>query len=163
MILSCRLLTPLDANEIGDLSELLLDPAFQEVALVDDEVAKIKQNLLSFLRDSNWLILSSGHDIIGYLRFAYFSSISASVHGYVKPKYWGLGISDEFNKKVDEWFKLNTTVFKLIVFTPRCCEQVIKAVVRMGYEIEGVMMLAVVWRQKVENLVILSKFIHREI
>lgn len=142
------------------IASVLSDPQFYEVALPDEEIAAIEDGRVDeIISTSHWLTLSDDKKLYGLTRVDYMTSVTSSVHGYLKPKYWGTSISAQFAPLVETWFRENTNIHKLVALSPKCCTHVLQSVARMGYEIEGLLVGAIYWRGKIEDLVILSKFI----
>ena len=149
--------------EVDNLISYLQLPEMHTVALPDNEIALILELKTDQLINSDkWLVLRLDEMIVGFVRWNYFTSITAIVHGYLQQAYWGTSISDEFDSLTCKWFAENTHVHKLSVLSPAPCKHVHLACARWGYEIEGVSIGAIVWRNRVEHLVIMSKFIRKD-
>lgn len=112
--------------------------------------------------DKNSLYLGTYTDegkLVCITKYEPATDIAAIVHHYVFSRYWGTGTSDEMECTVCRWFLDNTNFKKTLVFTPSECENVLKAAVRAGYQIEGASPGATLWRGKICALVMLGKFL----
>ena len=100
--------------------------------------------------------------VIGIVRYQPLSIVAVDIHPAVLPEYWGTNMTEKFMPKVEEYFKCNTKYHKLQIQCPQCCKHTIRAAARIGFEIEGVLIGATYWNEKIENLVMMGKFIGRK-
>lgn len=100
-------------------------------------------------------------EVIGIIRYQPISIVAIDCHIHILSKYWGTRVSDEVIPVFEAYIRDNTKYHKLQVQCPKCCVHTIKAAARHGFEIEGVLMGAAYWDGKVEDLVIMGKFIRR--
>ena len=149
--------------DIDLLNSIFLDDArMREASLTDDELNYLQAggNVIN-PNVSIYLIVYNNDNIAGLIKYEPLTSIMVSYHVYLKSAFWGTGISHELKQVLDHYFLNNTSFHKILVQTPRVCENVIKAAIREGFEIEGVLVGGIFWRGKVENLVLMSRFIRR--
>lgn len=111
--------------------------------------------------DNRWRFLAASVDgkDIGIIRFGHFTNISTDIHPHFLPTYWGKHISDTFYPLFCQWIAENTNYWKFIVLAPLSEKAVIAAADRNGFNIEGLLRGAVLWNSKVQDVVVMSKFI----
>lgn len=89
------------------------------------------------------------------------SNCAVCIHVYLQSQYWGEGISSKLEHEIEKWLIDNTSYGKVVLMTPQCCREVLKVAVREGYALEGILTAAILWRDNVENLILMSKFLKR--
>jgi RimJ/RimL family protein N-acetyltransferase len=110
----------------------------------------------------HYLLISLDEKPVGVIRSCYLTSTTIDSHGHILPEYWGTGLSDAAFKLGFDWYLANTDVHKIVVQTPRCCTHIIRAMHRIGWEVEGVLTKAIRWRGKLEDLVLMSLTIRND-
>ena len=105
------------------------------------------------------LVCKKGKDPIAIIRLYALANITVDMHVHLIPKYWGTGVSAEVQTEVEKYLKKNTNYCKVVIQTPQCCREVLKAVTREGYQLEGILTAAIHWRGEIENIILMSKFI----
>jgi RimJ/RimL family protein N-acetyltransferase len=147
-------------TDLNLVKEVMTNKALFEASMPDEDIAALKEGQWN-PSPYGWtyLKLEKDNKIIGILRYMHLSNITVDLHWHLLPEYWGSGLSDKFQEELEKWFRKNTKVFKITVQTPSACKHTIKAAARVGYEIEGMLIGAIVWRDKVEHLVLMSKFL----
>lgn len=141
---------------------MLEDPKLFYACSSDDELVDYGLSQWNPNSNQNYLVLRQEGEIIGYGHWNYITNITADGHARLCSKYWGSGLSQEAYKAAEDWFKEHTQVYKFVLKIPQSQEHALKAAAAAGYEVEGVLMGAIVWRNKVENLILMSKFIRRD-
>lgn len=136
---------------------LLYDYKLAHSSLTDEEL--IAYDLGRWKPDplSGWLCIEDDRDILGYIKFEQLTNILFSCHIYTQSKYWGTDVADKMTEAGEEWFRTNTSCCQILIQCPRSCAHPIKCSVRQGYELTAVLPNAIVWRQKLEHLVLLMK------
>lgn len=147
-----------DAELLNNI--LIEDTRLREASLTDDEISYLQAggNVINF-NVSVYLLLYNNDNICGFIKYEPLTSIMVSYHVYLKSTFWGTGISHDVKHAVDTYFLSTTSFHKILIQTPRPCENVIKAAFREGFQIEGVLVGGIFWRGKVESLVLMSRFI----
>lgn len=145
------------------VTKILSDNTLFHASMDDEDIRQFEQGVWqpSFQGWRYLHIMVDGKDA-AIVRWHYFTPITIGVHWHLLPKFWGTGISDEINKEVDAWFEENTQALKLTTQVPYCLENIWRAVVRGGFRPDGIMAKATIWRDQIEDVVILSKFLNRE-
>jgi RimJ/RimL family protein N-acetyltransferase len=105
--------------------------------------------------------LCNNDEVVGIIRYQPISIVAIDCHIHLLPKYWGSKLSDEIIPAFEQYILKNTKYHKLQVQCPQCCKHTIQCAARHGFEIEGVLMGASFWDNKIENLVLMGKFIRR--
>lgn len=147
-----------DADLLNSI--LLEDKRLREASLTDDELHYLQAggNVINF-NCSTYLLVYNDDNICGFVKYEPLTSIMVSYHVYINSNTWGSGLSHEIKQALDHYFLSSTTFHKILIQTPRVCENVIKAAIREGFEVEGILVGGIYWRGKVENLVLMSRFI----
>lgn len=100
--------------------------------------------------------------VVGIIRYQPISIVAIDCHIHVLSKFWGNKISDEIIPAFEKYIEQNTKYHKLQVQCPASCKHTMLCAARHGFEIEGVLMGASFWNNKVEDLVLMGKFIRRQ-
>lgn len=109
----------------------------------------------------NYLLIKKDDLPVGIIRFQYITSTTADIHGHMLPQYWGTRAVPQAEQAMEDWFLANSYVYKLVIQTPKPCLHIVKFAAKSGFEIEGCLTGAILWRKKLEDLILLSKFIKR--
>ena len=142
--------------------EFLLSPGIKEKVLDDTDLIKAEKGLFELSPKSKYLGLYKEDELVGVIKHEYLTSVSLLIHPYLKPRYLREWLRKDSQIKTDKWFIENRRVHKLIVASPGCCESVIQLAHYVGYNFEGILVGAELWRNKIEDLVFLSRFISGE-
>ena len=111
---------------------------------------------------ANWVILEVDGEIVGVARCYRFTEICMDVHIHILPKFWGKKVPTLYMEAFNDWVLATyPQVHKLVAKCPRTCMHPIRAALDAGFEVEAVLPQCSLWRGKIENLVILGKFIKR--
>ena len=137
----------------------LLQPVVKDSAFTDEDIVTADAGLFQLENESEYVGLYKELTLIGVIKYEYLTTITVRVHPYILPNHmrsW-LDSMDE----CDEWFIKNTMAHKYVVQTPQCCKSIIKMLHIQGFQLEGALIAALFWRGKIENLVLMSRFIDR--
>lgn len=121
-------------DDFALIKELLSHPKlWREIS--DDTSVAIKDK---WMPDPTWLYLLAKRDdeIVGVVAFHALNGITVMSHIHILPKFWGERL-DEVIPEVRKWLKLNTKVKKVVSTVPADCKQVLEAVKRYGFNMEG--------------------------
>lgn len=141
------------------IKRILYHPDLINVVFSTDEQKEIKDKIHVFSKNEFYLGIyqNSPEELLGLVRCQAISTITVNWHFHLLPKYWGKGIGDMTDNKAIEWLIKNTNFKKVMIQSPSCCKEVIKACDRNGYKIEGLLTNAIVWNNNIEHLVIMAK------
>ena len=89
------------------------------------------------------------------------TNLTVEIHPQLRSEFWGTGESHKLEEEIEQWLISNTNYCKVILQTPQCCREVLQAAVREGYALEGILTAAISWRNQIENIVVMSKFLKR--
>jgi RimJ/RimL family protein N-acetyltransferase len=148
--------------------ELTTDEAMINCVLMDQDVANASfpDDVLKDMQDGTFQIpagyryylIKNNGVICGLVRIGEMTNIAADLHFHIFKRFWGTGVSDAVEAAAGEILKQDSYV-TVMSMSPKCCVQVIKAALRVGYEIVGAIPKGIYWRGSMEDLVILSKSI----
>lgn len=150
-----------EKNKQNIIDFLKSDEKLCYAALMDEELIQLKEGTWEPLPYCTYLRLESNNKLVGYVKFEYITNVCVCYHWYLSSKHWGSGLSNELSDAVDKWFVKSTPIHKIIIQSPQTCKEVLQAAARNGFEVEGVLTGAIYWRGKIENMVLMSKFIKR--
>lgn len=139
------------------IKKIMCNKLLFKVSMPDEDIAALEAGIWEPSDSAVYL----NYDGKAIIRLYQLTNISVDMHIHLLPEYWGSGISDEMAREIEDWLIQNTNYCKIVVQTPQCCREVLQAAVRDGYQLEGVLTGAIFWRGKVENMVILAKFLNR--
>ena len=148
-------------NDFHKIIRIMSDPILFEASMTDEDIELNNQGRWMLDTNIHYLGLEKDGECIGIVRFSQLTSITIDYHWHLLPQYWGTSLSDEFVKLVDEWFKENTSIHKVVIQSPQVCTHVYKAAIRNGFSVEGVLTGGILWRGKVQDLILMSRFIKR--
>lgn len=114
-------------------------------------------------KSATWVEFKAGDTLIGVSRFEPLTNVSICAHFYILPKFWGSGISDVLDQHFEEYVIKHTNALKIICMTPCLCLEVLKALKRFGFRLEGILTKAVIWDDKLVDLFLLGKMLKRSI
>lgn len=135
------------------------DPKLAEASLSDEHLYDLKHNTSIIDANSTYLNIYKANEKVAMCRFQQMYNITGSYHIYIASSRWGNGDSLQVSDAVDKWILDNTICHKITNVTPQCCEHVLKAAMKTGFRAEGILIGATFWRGKIENIVLLSKFL----
>ena len=142
------------------LDELIKDDKLANAALMDEELAALEQGLSIVDFDRHrYLVFYRGAVALGFMKFEPITNVTLGYHSYIRSEFWGLDIANKLVPLLDDWFRENTKYLKITVQTPECCREVLQFAARNGFEVEGVLTGGIFWRGKLENLILMSRFI----
>ena len=131
-------------------------------SMPDEDIALLKAGKWETATDCQHLIVRMEKDPVAIIRLYAISNITVDVHVHMLPGYWGTGVSDDMQAKMERFLIENTQYCKLVVQTPQCCRHVLKAATRSEFQLEGILTSAILWRDKIENIVLMSKSLNRK-
>lgn len=143
------------------IKQIMCNNTLFKASMPDEDITLLELNLWEPPRDCTYLVYTKGSKAIGIVRLYHLTNITVDLHMHLLPKYWGRGESERFTVHINQWLRDHTQYCKIMIQTPQCCEHVLKAASREGYQLEGVLSGAICWRGNIENLVLMSKFIDR--
>ena len=135
-----------------------LEPMKNEV-LCDEELNQI--NTTGLKNNSNYIGVYVKDELITVIKYEYMTPVTVCYHFYLRKDLWGKGIAGPIAKELDKWFLEKTSVHKLCIYAPEPCKHTIRTARLVGWTLEGVLTSSVVWKGKIENMIILSRFIRR--
>lgn len=141
------------------IKSIMLDEDLFYASMMDIDIKNFEEGNWEPSPNFTYLLAKEGSDAVGLVRLHDFTPVAIDVHFSILPKYWGTGVSNKVQKTLEHWLIDNTPYIKIITQTPRACEEVIKAQLRNGYQIDVALPNTTLWRNKVEDLVIMSKYI----
>lgn len=145
------------------LNDFFANEQLAHLSLPDCDIQPALDKTLDLFKEhSNYLVIQESDEVLAVIKFESLTEITAICHLYISPKEWGQKRSYQFIPLVEDWFKENTQVHKLVVQTPESCTHVQMTAAKNGFWIEGVLTGAIYWRGNIEALIILSKFIERK-
>lgn len=150
-------------NDLQHVYNVLTLPELFLSSMTDEEIKEFNDGTWK-LDTVKWyyLLVQLGEEPVGVIKWQFMTNYSVDCHGYIIPKYWGTGISDEAWKLGFKWFLASTEIKKIIVHTPKACTEVIKAMYRNGWEIEGILTKSIIWRGQLTDLVIMGRSLIEE-
>ena len=143
------------------IKNIMTNKVLAAASMPDEDLRLMAENIWQPAGDCDYLICVMEGKDIAIIRLYSLSNITVDMHYHLLPEYWGKGISSQINTKVEEYLINNTNYCKIVVQTPQCCREVLKAASREGYHLEGILTAAIVWRNNIENIVLMSKFLNR--
>ncbi len=148
-------LTDNKATVVGVLKNTQL----QAVALTEDERLLINTDQYELNKEYSYLSIYSDEELIGILILRPLTTITVDCHWFLLPHTWGTGLSDSVVQELDRWLNVNTHYTKVCVQTPHSCKEVLEACARNGFKMEGLITKGICWNNRVEDMIILSRFI----
>ncbi len=142
-------------NNYDVIKQIMCDPKLFKASMPDVDLVDFEAGTWEPRQDLTYL----NYDGKAIIRLEQVSSIAVCIHPHLHSDFWGNGTSHMLEEELEKWLVENTQYCKAIIMTPQCCREVLQAAVREGYSLEGILTASVLWRDKVENLIILSKFI----
>ena len=148
-------------NDNSLIKQIMTDEVLFKASMPDEDVSRLETGNWEPATDCYHVVCKLRDEPIAIARLYSISNLTVDMHLHLLPKYWGTGISSEVSSKIEEFLISNTNYCKIIIQTPQCCREVLKAATREGYELEGILTSGIFWRGKVENIIIMSKFLNR--
>ncbi len=146
-------------SNTDNLTTFFSQDKVMKYCLSDGEIQQLKNNQWSPEDNSSYIKLEDENRFLGIVKYEPLSNVTALYHLYVSPDFWGKDLVKDIQSDIEQWFVSNTSYHKLVIMTPRCCENVISRAYAEGFKVEGVLIGAICWRNQIENLVLLGKFI----
>ena len=119
-------------------------PPEERLALKHRGITKMRLHPLNY-----YLIAYYNGDIMGAIRWSYFTNTTLEFHAYTLPKYWGMGLPKELKNVVCEQLKLLTQCTKIITFVPASCRHVQKALMNCGFVPESAIPNSIRWKSSI--------------
>lgn len=140
-------------QDVKRISKIMLTRPLPDVSLSDEELQMLEAGTWHPDMLAEYYIVQKDEKDCAVVKVDHFTNQAACCHFFLLPKFWGTGESLTIvNYVVDE---LKAT--KIVTMVPQPCEHVMKLAVKAGFEIEGVLKDAVVWRNILTNLIIMGK------
>lgn len=144
-------------NDKDVIKQIMCDPLLFKASMPDEDLAALKAGTWEPHDQCIYL----NYDNKAIIRLYSLTNLSVDMHIHLKPEFWGTGTSESLAAAVEKYLVENTNFCKIVIQTPACCRAVLKAATRDGYSLEGILTASILWRDKVENLILMSKFIKR--
>lgn len=151
----------LKANDPAILAFFKEDNDLAKVGLSDRDYSSLLKDELIFGDQNTYVGVYKGDELVALGWFSYFTTIMGECHYFAASKHWQTKVPLEAYYLLEDWLKENTFLTKLMSTCPQSCTNVLKFHTKTGYEIEGVLVNGTIWRGKIENLIMISKFIRR--
>jgi len=152
-----------DINEAQATEFFLNDPKLCYMGLSDMDMYELYYDkIYTFSPISCYQGVYRDDELIGMLRYEYFSEVAVVVHIYISAAKQGKGLNPEINKAVHKHLSEHTQAMKLITTVPEPCVHVQKAIAKLGFTYEGRVTDSYVWRQKTVDLLYYGCKLERE-
>jgi RimJ/RimL family protein N-acetyltransferase len=142
------------------IKELMTDEKLFKASMPDEEFQLLEEGYWEPNPDYDYVVVYKDNSPLGLVRYSRISNITVDAHHQLLSKYWG---QDEI-KNIDNLFVHYLLEFtgyrKIMVRIPTDCTHTLKAAAKLGYQIEGVLTDAVIWRNRLNHIVIMSKSIN---
>ncbi len=128
----------------------LEDPALVYMGLSDEEITQLYTEK-EFQIDTfhNFLKVYDNEELIGILKFEWFSPIAISIHLYIHSWHQHKNKFIATRKPIGEYFKKHYPFLtKALCFVPEPCEHVHRALPKLGFIEEGRIKNSASWRQE---------------
>lgn len=149
------------STDKGLIKQIMTDNRLFKASMPDEDIVALEHNVWEPDDSCKYLVFYKAEIPIAVIRLYTLANLTVDMHVHLLPEYWGDGTSRTVETYVEDWLKENTNYCKIVIQTPQCCKNVLVAATREGYELEGVLTGAIYWRNKIENIVLMSKFIKR--
>lgn len=140
------------------VKQIMCDPKLFNASMTDEDINEFQNGNWEPRADNTYL----NYDDKAIIILDQVSPLTVCSHPHLRSEYWGTGESHKLEVELEKYLLSNTAYRKVIIMTPQCCREVLKAATREGYALEGILTAATLWRDKVENLIIMSKFLKDE-
>ena len=144
-------------DDIDVIKTILFHKDLINVALPPEDLAGIEAGTAAPSSNYTYLLIYHDDEVAGLFRYEAISNITISWHIHLLPKYWGKAIGDKADTAACKWILDNTKYRKIVGQSPYECREVHRAMVRNGYEVEGVLTNAIFWNDKIQHLILMSK------
>ena len=131
-----------------------------KASMPDEDIAVYEKGEWVPATDCQHLVCDLEGESIAIIRLYAVSNLTVDMHVHLIPEYWGKGVSNHLQPAIEKFLEENTNYCKIVIQTPQCCRQVLQAATREGFELEGILTSAILWRNKIENIVLMSKFLN---
>ncbi len=139
------------------IKSILYHPVLAKTALPPEDqltLEDIGPDNMNLDMSTNYLLAYSDDNLVGLVRWSKCTNITLEAHIHILPEFWGTGTSLEVKQACFTWWREHTPYQKLITFTPDDCKEVQKALFKFGLEPEGVLVNAILWNNRIQNLYI---------
>ena len=147
--------------DVRIIKEVMCHEVLFKASMPDEDIELYKYGRWEPAMNCQYLVFKRLGKPVAIIRLFELSNITVDMHVHLLPKYWGKGTSEKLNKYVEQWLTDNTKYCKIVIQTPQCCSNVLKAAVREGYELEGMLTAGICWRGSIESIVLMAKHINR--
>ena len=154
--------TSTDTTDMELIRHIMTDRVLFNASMPDEDILALDDGTWEPDANCDHLVCELDDEPIAIIRLYRVSNLTVDMHMHLLPKYWGTGVSDKLARSVEKYLTENTMYCKVMIQTPQCCREVLKAATRDGYELEGILTAAIHWRGNIENMVLMSKFLRRE-
>lgn len=143
----------LTQEEISDF--LMNDPNLAYMGLPDTDLIYMYEHKEYMPHPGSMYIgIEKDDELIGILKWEYFSDVSITVHPYISSKHQNKGLAKEMAIFVKEQLMKDTKVKKILAFIMEPCEPAIRAVKACGFRQEGFITKCTIWRNELVGIYI---------
>lgn len=162
MTLKTRAVTVSALKDMDEVARIMTNEKLFLASMSDPEIEEFKEGTWKPDETQEYVGLYLGGELIGVVRYRFITQIMIEWHWHLLPDYWGTGNTEEFCNLVEEYLRDNTGCLKILVQTPQSCKEVARSASRNGFDLEGILVSCVVWRGRIDHMVLMSKFIKRD-
>lgn len=119
-------------------------------------------NKIDFIKNMNvdWFIVRLDEQVLAVLNTKHYTAEYIELHVCADPKtrFKWLGLWDYIEQFVHTELGYNG----ILIYTPQSCGYVIKWCNRLGFEVSGIIPKGMVWRNELNNLIIMTKYLRSD-
>lgn len=142
-------------TDLEVIKQIMCDPVLFKASMTDEDINCFQKGNWTPRADNTYL----NYDNKAIIILDQVSPLTVCSHPHLKSEFWGTGESHKLEVELEKYLLSVTNYRKVIIMTPQCCREVLKAATREGYALEGILTASTLWRDQVENLIIMSKFL----
>lgn len=144
------------------IKNILTNRRLANAYMYDDELELLKKNNWKLDKSREYLLWKDNGTYKGLVQLHTLTDTTLVAHIALLPDYRGTKDSYKLGMEVNDWLAKNTNFLKVVTYVPSPCKHVVRFLGNSGFEIEGVLTSALIWRESLENLIIMSTFINRQ-
>lgn len=103
-----------------------------------------------------------GDELVFLMNYTYFTDTTINIHTYLKTKYQHTPMYASIQNELRKYFLENTKVIKVIAMTPETCPHIHKTCEKYGFTLEGRLTKAIIWREKLVDLLLYGLILKEE-